>query len=346
MRLAVAAALAAMLCATSAQAKEWRVERVDTPARVTAIETIDGKPAVNAGGLWYSLGYAERGAKLTFIDMPPRPKQPEGALPDGRVAKGTNDIARVWLSEPTTRYDHGILGDAIESGALTIETRDGKLQTVRLKDDAVFEDLEPRLADLDGDGHDEVVVVKSYLKRGSALAVIALRKGRYEIVAETPPLGGPHRWLNPAGIADFTGDGKLDIALVRQPHVIGELELWRYADGKLRKTASMPGFANHIIGTRALAHERHRRIRRRRQSRPRFALARPYASAHRVVCAGSARDRQRGAAEKGRHQSRSRGESVGPAADRGRARRRNAGADPERLSARRRRYISTATRRR
>ena len=223
-----------------AQAGEWRVERIDTPARVTAIETVDGKPDVNAGGLWYSVGYAERGAKLKFIDMPPRPKLPAGALADGRVDKGTNDIARVWLAEPTTRYDHGILGDAIEAGALTIETRDGKLNTVRLKDDAVFEDLEPRLADLDGDGHDEVIVVKSYLKRGSALAVIGLRKGRYEILAETPPLGGPHRWQNPAGIADFSGDGKPDIALVRQPHVIGELELWSYADGKLRKTASCP----------------------------------------------------------------------------------------------------------
>ena len=257
MRFAIAAAATAVLFVTAAQAGEWRVERIDTPARVAAIETVDGKPAVNAGGLWYSIQYAGPGAKVAFIDRPPRQKLPDGALADGRVAKGTLDIARAWLSAPTTRYDHGVLGDAIEAGALSIETRDGKIQTIRLKDDAVFEDLEPRLADLDGDGHDEVIVVKSYLKRGAALAVIGWRKGRdggqYEILAETPPLGGSHRWLNPAGIADFNGDGKLDIALVRQPHVIGELELWSFADGKLRKSASMPGFANHIIGARALA---------------------------------------------------------------------------------------------
>ncbi|HZL31617.1 MAG TPA: VCBS repeat-containing protein [Pseudolabrys sp.] len=257
MRLALTAALTALLCVSAAQAGEWRAERVDTPARVTAIETVDGKPYVNAGGLWYLIGYAERGAALTFVERAPRAKQPEGALPDGRVAIGTRDISRAWLSEPTTRYDHGILGDNIEAGALTIETRDGKLHSVRLKDDAVFEDLEPRIADLDGDGRDEVIVVKSYLKRGSALAIIGLRKGRdlgrYEIVAETPPLGGPHRWLNPAGIADFTGDGKPDIALVRQPHVIGELELWSFSEGRLRKVASLPSAANHIAGTRALA---------------------------------------------------------------------------------------------
>ena len=104
----------------------------------------------------------------------------------------------------------------------------------------MFEDLEPRLADLDGDGHDEIVVVKTYLKRGSSLAVIAERNGKYDIVAETPPLGAPHRWLDPAGIADFNGDGKIDIALVRQPHVVGSLELWSWDDksfAKGRRTA-------------------------------------------------------------------------------------------------------------
>ena len=29
------------------------VQRVDTPARVIAIETVDGQVRVNAGGLWY-----------------------------------------------------------------------------------------------------------------------------------------------------------------------------------------------------------------------------------------------------------------------------------------------------
>jgi hypothetical protein len=133
-----------------------------------------------------------------------------------------------------------------------VETRDGKRQTVQLKSDAVFEDLEPRLADLDRDGHDEIIVVKSYLKRGSALAVIGLRKGKYEIIAETPPLGQPHRWLDPAGIADFSGNGKTAIALVRQPHVIGSLELWNWRDGGLHKSAEFADIANHIAGTRAI----------------------------------------------------------------------------------------------
>jgi hypothetical protein len=254
MRRALLSCLAASawVAAGNSQAAEWRMQRIDTPAQVTAIETVDGKTQVNAGGLWYAIVLAGEQVKLDFIETPAKPKRRDGALPDAMISIGTRDIARAWLAGPTTRYDHGILGDEIEAGSLVIETRDGKRHTVQLGADAVFEDLEPRLADLDRDGHDEIVLVKSYLKRGSSLAVIALREGRYQIVAETPPLGRPQRWLNPAGIADFDGDGKTDIALVRMPHSLGRLELWSWRDGALRKTAELPDTANHVAGTRAL----------------------------------------------------------------------------------------------
>ena len=241
------------LFAGAAHAAEWRVQHVDAPARVTAVETVDGKPQVDAGGLWYRLILADGTYKLAFVDRTAQPEQPKDALQDSRAAVGNRDIARAWLAEPTTRYDHGILGHPVEANSLIIEGRDGKLQSVRLKDDAVFEDLEPRLADLYGDGHDEVIVVKSYLKRGSALAVIGLNKGKYEIVAETPPIGQPQAWLNPAGIADYNGDGKQDIALVRMPHAVGALELWTWGtDRRLRKTAELPDVSNHVAGSQVL----------------------------------------------------------------------------------------------
>jgi hypothetical protein len=245
-------AVSAGLAINASQAAEWQVQRVDTPARVIAIETAESQIRVNAGGLWYRVVLAGEHAKLEFVDRPAEAKPPEDALPDGRIATGAGEIARAWLAEPTTRYDHGILGDKIEAGSLVIETRDGKRQTVRLKNDAVFEDLEPRIVDLDRSGHDAIIVVKSYVKRGSSLAVIAERRGKYEIIAETPPLGAPHRWLDPAGAADFNGDGKTDIALVRQPHVIGSLELWSWSGGTLRKVAELPDIANHIAGTRSI----------------------------------------------------------------------------------------------
>ena len=248
MRLMV---LALLFLTSAAQAAEWRAERIDTPARVAAIETVDGKPRVDAGGLWYEVDLTGSTPRLVFRDVQ-RQTPPENALPDGQVVTGTHDIARAWFASPTQRYDHNVLGDATEAGSLMIVTADGKSHTVALGDDAVFEDLTPRLADLDGDGRDEIIVIKSYLTRGSALAVIAQRKGQYQIVAETPPLGGPRQWLNPAGIGNFNGDGKPGIAVVRQPHAVGALELWTFADGRLRRGATLDGFSNHVAGTRAI----------------------------------------------------------------------------------------------
>ena len=82
--------------------------------------------------------------------------------------------------------------------------------------------------------------------------MIGERDGRFAILAETPPIGTPNRWLNPAGIADFDGDGAVEIALVRMPHALGRLELWRWSAGKLLKVAETRDTSNHAIGSRAL----------------------------------------------------------------------------------------------
>ena len=171
------------------------------------------------------------------------------AIADLRVARGTGTIADAWLADATTRYRHFVLGSPYEAASLMVRLRDGKLLRLTLPDDSVFEDRQPRLADLDGDGIDEIVLVRSYLNRGAALAVIAVRDAALSIVAETPPTGSPNTWLNPAGIADFDGDGMVDIAYVQMPHVLGLLRIWTLRSGRLIEIASMPDTSNHVIGS-------------------------------------------------------------------------------------------------
>ncbi|MDO8401544.1 MAG: VCBS repeat-containing protein [Bradyrhizobium sp.] len=195
---------------------------------------------------WYRIAPAT--GMLIPAPAPGFPAVPPGGLSDGRVASSDGAIARAWLAHPTDRYRHGVLGDAIEAGSLVIERSDGRIGTVTAGADAVFEDLLPRIASLDG--LDRIVVVKSYLQRGSALAIIDAESMR--IIAETPPIGHAHAWLNPAGIADFDGDGTTDIAFVRQPHVVGLLQLWSWQDRQLRKAAEVPDASNHFIGSKAL----------------------------------------------------------------------------------------------
>jgi hypothetical protein len=183
----------------------------------------------------------------------PAPERRPDLIPDGRVARGTRDIAAAWLALPTTRYGHGALGDRIEAEALRVERRDGSVAELRLGPDSVFEDLEPRLADLDGDGRDEIVVVRSYLAEGAAVAVYRLDGERLALVAESPPIGRPNRWLNPIGIADFDGDGRTEIAVVETPHIGGILVIYDLDGGRLVERGRLAGFSNHASGTTVLA---------------------------------------------------------------------------------------------
>jgi len=161
-------------------------------------------------------------------------------------------ITGARYSEPTTRYDHAILGDDIEWGALVLDVdtcagctrRAMRVVTIRLPQTRVFEDVAPRLADLDGDGHPEVIVVESDLSRGARLAVYDENGVR----AATPFIGRPHRWLAPVGAADLDGDGFVEIAYVDRPHLAKVLRVWRFADDALTLVAEAQGYANHRIG--------------------------------------------------------------------------------------------------
>ena len=173
-------------------------------------------------------------------------------LYDGRPS-AVEDSVSALLVGMTQDYAHGILGDAVEaSGFCVIDSQGGEAVTLKLPPGSVFEDLRVRLVDLTGDGREEFVVVRSYLDRGAALAVYHLVEGRIEHLAETPPIGIANRWLNPAGAADFDGDGRVEIAYVETPHIGGTLRVWELVGGALRQEQAVAGFSNHAIGSREL----------------------------------------------------------------------------------------------
>jgi len=182
----------------------------------------------------------------------PAPPLLKGQIPQSRVAMGAGVIARAYLSSPTRRYDHGVLGDKVEASALTFVLDNGRELIYDLPPSRVFEDLVPRLVNLDREGTDEVVVVESDLKLGASLAVYGLRNGEVEKIAATPFLGRAHRWLNPVGAGDFNGDSVMDLALVATPHIGGVLELYSWTPPDLTRYASMHGVSTHFIGSTAL----------------------------------------------------------------------------------------------
>ncbi|WP_224815571.1 VCBS repeat-containing protein [Hasllibacter sp. MH4015] len=165
--------------------------------------------------------------------------------PDGVLA---------WYDIPTTRYAHGVLGDAIEGTRLHVYS-DIALsscgdQSLTLPPHLVFEDTAPRLADLDGDGVPEIIAVQSHEDFGAQLAIYrrALDGIGLEAVATTPHIGRRNRWLAPIGAADLDGDGHVEIAYIDRPHLARTLRVWRFQDDTLTEIAALEGLTNHRIG--------------------------------------------------------------------------------------------------
>jgi hypothetical protein len=179
---------------------------------------------------------------------------PEEALPDGAVAVApSGDIRRAWYSRPTTRYEHGVLGNKVEGGSLVAETAGGERFELVLPETYVFEDLTPRISDLNGDGRNEVVTIRSSRVAGAAVAIYAVADGSLVERAAGPEIGRPSRWLNIAGIADYTGAGIPAIAWVETPHIGGTLKMGALVNGRLEVFENTyPGFSNHVIGSKEL----------------------------------------------------------------------------------------------
>ena len=162
-------------------------------------------------------------------------------------------VVSARFDEPVTRYGHDVLGGNAEWAALRITARGcagcgtgTRDVTIRLPRNRVFEDLAPRIVDLDRDGNPEVLVVESHLDRGARLS--AWRIGGSGLVAATPYIGQRNRWLAPLGAADLDGDGHVEVAYVDRPHLARVLRVWRFRDGAFHPVARAEGLTNHRIG--------------------------------------------------------------------------------------------------
>ena len=160
------------------------------------------------------------------------------------VSTAQAEVVSARYLEPTDRYAHGVLGDAIEWGTLEIRLKDNTRRRLVLPESRVFEDLEPRLFDVDLDGDFEVIVIESSATLGARLSIY----DENGLLAANPYIGTRNRWLAPVGAADLDGDGKIEIAYIDRPHLAKTLRIWRYENGVLTEVAQKPGLTNHRIG--------------------------------------------------------------------------------------------------
>lgn len=184
----------------------------------------------------------------------------ERPFPDGLAPDHPAWPVAARLEAPTDRYGHDVLGGIPRWGALAVTARacgacrhGSEIHRIDLPAALVFEDVAPRLWDVDGDGRPEIVAVEAHVARGARLAIWSLGAGGLARMAATPFIGQANRWLAPAGAADFDGDGRIEIAYVDRPHLARELVFVRLAGDRLQEVARAPGLTNHRIGDAFIA---------------------------------------------------------------------------------------------
>ena len=180
--------------------------------------------------------------------IPDIPSKTYQFLPENLTAYNEDHTISARYVDPTLRYDHGVLGDKIEAGGLLV-VKNNKEYYYRLDTNFVFEDLQPRLKDVDNDGELEFITIQTSLQLGASVAVYKIIHDKLVPFVQSNYIGSTHRWLNIAAIDDLDHDGNTEIAWIQTPHIGGDLRIGRIEGNSLRILDELAGVSNHQNGS-------------------------------------------------------------------------------------------------
>ncbi len=172
-------------------------------------------------------------------------------LPEASIAISTDSTVFAQYTDPTDMYPHGTLGDVWEATGLAVY-HEGRFKELQLPDNQVFEDITPRLVDVDDDNVPELICIRTDVNLGGGIAIYRLTETGLTEYAFVPEIGTAFRWLNLAAVYDLDQDGKLDLAWVETPHLGGILKVGTIREGEITVAAEHPFVTNHGIGERNL----------------------------------------------------------------------------------------------
>jgi hypothetical protein len=175
------------------------------------------------------------------------------ALPDARVVRGEGGTLAV-ASDPTASYDHGVLGDEVEAGSITLLRggAEGLEVSGRILPGSggVFETLAPIWFE-DPAGRELLAVTESEGAVGSRISAYAPDG---TLALASPPVGEPMTWRHLLAAGPFGPNGEIELAVTRTPHVGGVVEFYRpnLDEGTLEIVAALPGYTTHTLYSRNL----------------------------------------------------------------------------------------------
>ena len=176
---------------------------------------------------------------------------PVNALPDSRILMDAYNRLLI-LSDPTTRYDHGVVGDELEASAITlleIEPETRVIQTIAIHEPDVIEGISAIWADINNDGNRDIIVTLSNNQTGARITVF---NEDGDLLAESDPIGLGYRWRHQLAVARFDANQPPLLASIRTPHIGGIVEFFQYNNGRLEIVKEIKGFSTHSIGSRNL----------------------------------------------------------------------------------------------
>jgi hypothetical protein len=217
------------------------------PLAVLAVVSAGTRPADPLG---HRLARFEPGTAGRWQEVA---RSTDPVLPDARPVQvdvdGRGDGGHIALlaGPDSSRYRHGVLGDAVEATRVLWLERHGLdvLRELSLPAPHVFEDIVPRPVMLpDAPRGRGLLTVRSGPDGGQLALVVAdpARPQGLQLAAVGEAMGH-HRWLAP------TTDGR-HWAAVHTPHIGGVLHVYQAAGGRLTRRRLPGDVSTHRIGSR------------------------------------------------------------------------------------------------
>lgn len=172
-------------------------------------------------------------------------------MPEKQVAISDDSLMYAQYAVPTERYKHGALGDFIEASQLVVYYANN-FYSLTLEGDYVFEDIRPRLVDVNNDKVPEIICIRSKTGEGAGIVVYKIENNHLHPYAFLSEIGTANRWLNIAAIYDMDYDGIIEILWVQTPHIGGILKGAEILPGKMNATDSVTYYSNHQGGSQNL----------------------------------------------------------------------------------------------
>jgi len=150
------------------------------------------------------------------------------------------------LTDPTTRYPHGIFGIRAEPSSLTlIDTNEAPIAvtTINVPANRVIESRIPLWVDINNDGQREIIVTLSDSTNGGQITAYD-QQG--QIVMQGPGVGRGFRWRHPLAVAPIGPEGELELVNVRTPHIGGVVEFRSLQGDDLSMVGSVAGYTSHV----------------------------------------------------------------------------------------------------